>query len=82
MRLDETDNGRDGGSVLLEEPMRSLRIAGVRTRLAGGVDPLQACLAARPSDENAGGARQGELADVVIMVDNESWRQLVGRSQR
>lgn len=54
--------------------MRALRVARVRARLAGGVDPLQPRLAMRPADEFAGAARQGEFADIVAVMDDKRRR--------
>src|SRR6266581_742301 len=82
MRLDETDDGRDGGAVLSEKAVSSVRNAGVRARLAGGVDPLDPGPAARPGDETGCVARQRAAAGIVAVMNNEGCGQPVGRAQR
>src|SRR5215467_5514919 len=82
MRLDEGDDGGNRRPVLLEEAMRPCCIAGVRARRAGGVDPLDPGLAARPGDETGCVTWRCTAAGILAVMNNERRRQPVRRAQR
>src|SRR5262245_20735328 len=82
VRLDEGDDGGDRWPVLPEEAMRPSGVAGLIARLAGGVDPLDAGLAAGPGDEAGRVTWQRELADILAVMDNKSCGQHTRRAQR
>src|SRR6266446_1670801 len=82
MRLDEPDDGGYRRPVLLEKPMRPLSIARVRAQFAGGVDPLDAGLAAGPGDETGRVTWRCTAAGILAVMNNERSRQPVRRAQR